>query len=531
MKFRRALAGILAVALLSVALIGCTSGGGGNQVLRFNLGSEPTTLDAGKSTWVHEANVMLALHEGLMRVDANVQPQKALAEDYTVSPDGTVYTFKLRQGLKFSNGDPLTAHDFEWTWKRNAAPETASEYNYMLFPIKGAEAYASGEGSADDMMVKALDDLTLEVTLEAPTPYFLSLAAFPTLFPLNRNVVEGNDDWWLSPDTYAGTGPFKMQSYDPKEKLVVVKNENYWDAKSVKLAQVDFLMIAEESTSMQMLEAGQLDISDNAPVPDFPHLEKEGLLVLTPWLGTYFYKFNADMPWWNKDVTKALSLAIDREALTANVTKAGELPATAFVGPGFPDGKGGDFRATGGAFLNTKADVEAARKALADAGYPDGKGFPSITLELNSVEQNRINAEAITQMWKDNLGIDVKISVVENAVAAANNSAVNFEMHRLGWIADFIDPINLLELFVTDGGNNNTNWGNKQYDELIAKARVETDPTTRMGYLHEAEKILMAEGPIIPIYHYVGKAMQAKNVKGVIRLPIALTDLKTAYLD
>lgn len=290
-------------------------------------------------------------------------------------------------------------------------------------------------------------------------------------------------------------------------------------------------MIEAESTSLQMLEAGEIDVSDNAPVPDFPRLEQEGLLVLTPWLGTYFYKFNVEHSWWNKHLTKALSLAIDRESLTKNVTKAGEVPAAAFVGPGFPDAKGGDFRAVGGAFVGGKADVAAAKQALADAGYPDGKGFPSITLELNSVEQNRVNAEAITQMWKDNLGIDVKISVVENAVAAANHSAINFEMHRLGWIADFIDPINLLELFVTGGGNNNTNWGNSQYDDLIGKARVETDPATRMQNLHDAEQILMAEGPIVPIYHYVGKAMQNKNVKGVIRLPIALTDLKTAYLD
>ncbi|AVX19891.1 oligopeptide transport system substrate-binding protein [Carboxydocella sporoproducens DSM 16521] len=533
MKFgKKALAALLSLSLvLGAGLAGCagkteTKEGGKQaevqmakeQVIKYNLGADPETLDPAKATGAPEMTVLNALFEGLTRYDKDGKIAPGMAEKWEISEDGTKYTFHLRDA-KWSNGDPVTAKDFEYAWLRALDPKTASDYAYQLYYLKNGEEYNSGKITDPAQVgVKAIDDKTLEVTLKAPAPQFLGLTAFSTLYPVNKKAVEANPEaWFKKPETMITNGPFKMKEWTPKQQIVVEKNPGYWDANTVKLNQVVFTMVESADTELTMFKTGQIDIGNNPPTQEIENLKKDGSLKIGPQLTTYFYRFNVTRkPLDNPKVRKALALAIDREAIVKNVTKAGQTPADAFVPVGFPDATPDkDFRKVGGSLIKT-FDAEEARKLLAEAGYPDGKGFPEITILYNTNENHQKIALAIQEMWKKNLGINVKLVNQEWKVYLKSQSNLDYDISRAGWGADYLDPMTFMDMFVTNGGNNNTGWSNARYDELIKKANLESDNAKRMEYMHEAEKILMDEMPIAPIYFYTHPYLMKDNLKDVV---------------
>lgn len=545
---RRYVAGMLAVVML--AAVGCSGSQSKNpepapgnnqtptqeqkqQVIRMNIGTNPETLDPRLSTGLPEANVEIALFEGLMRLDAEGKAIPGMAESVTPNADNTVFTFKIRPDAKWSNGDPVTAEDFVWTWKSTLDPMLASEYAYQLYYIKGATAMnqipvedangnprsdadikADFEKAAENFGAKVIDEKTLEVTLEAPTPYFLSLTAFHALYPVHKKSVEANPEaWFRDPATFVGNGPFKMVSWTDKDKVIVEKNPNYWGANDVKLDKIEFYLIENESTSTTMFENGELDVIEsgvNTAELDRLKADYPDELKILPDLGVYYYLLNVTNPVLKDEkVRQALSYAIDREGIVENITKAGQIPAYSLVPGGIPDVTG-DFRENGGDLF--KEDVEKAKQLLAEAGYPNGEGFPTLSILYNTSEGHQRIAEAIQEMWKQNLGINVELTNQEWGVYLDSRQQLAYDIARAGWIGDYIDPMTFIDMWVTGGGNNDTGYGNPQYDALVEKARLSADPAERMTAMHDAEQILMKEMPIIPIYHYTRVIMVSKNV-------------------
>lgn len=320
-------------------LCACITAGCGdtanNDTVRYALEAEPATLDPAKSTALAESNVELALFEGLTRLDENEQPQPAAAERWEVSADGTEYTFHLRSGLVWNDGTPLTAHDFEYAWKRVLNPQTASENAYMMYPLLNGEEYFKQEKTADEVGVKALDDKTLFVKLKAPITYFLNLTAFHCYYPVPKHVVEKDPEIWAANDKIVSNGPFVLTRWIHSNQLQFVKNDKYWDKDKVKLANMLWPISESQSTRVSMVESGQANLTVEPPISEQERLTKAGLYHISPYLGAYYYSFNtAKAPFDNPDVRRAFSLAVDREMLVNNIIKGGKKPAYAWVPPG-----------------------------------------------------------------------------------------------------------------------------------------------------------------------------------------------------
>jgi len=489
------------------------------QVLRWNLGSEPKTIDPQLNSANDGGNVITNTFEGLVR-EINGETVPAMAESWEVSDDGLTYTFHLRDA-NWSDGKPVTAHDFEFAWKRALDPEVASEYAFQLFYIKGGQDYYEGKGSRDDVAVKAIDDKTLEVTLVAPTAYFIDLTAFYTYMPTREDVVDNDGVWARTPEKAICNGPFKLAEYKPGDQLVLVKNEEYWNADNVKLDKIIGTMIVDQSTMLTAYEADELDIIDDVPQQEIPRLQAEDpTFRIYPLLGTYYYIFNV-----NKDpvddvrVRKALTLAIDRKAIVEQVAKGGQMPATGFVPPGLLDADGREFREVAGDYGidPNAAKVEEAQALLAEAGYPNGEGFPTVELLYNTSEGHKAIAEAIQEMWKQNLNIDVTLANQEWAVFQDTRHQGNFTIARGGWLGDYTDPMTFLDMWTTYSGNNDAQWKVEEYDELIEAAKTLTG-SERFEKLYEAEKMMMDRDMIVaPIYYYTDIIMVKERVKGFYR--------------
>lgn len=525
----------LTSALLVIGLLVTGCGTSNTQTSEMKMswdpGAEPKTLDPQMSNGIPEAIMEMALFEGLTRLDQNNQPQNALAEDIKVSDDGLKYTIKLKDS-KFSNGDPLTANDFKAAWMHALDPASAAEYAYQLFYIKNGEAYNANKAKAEDVGIKVVDEKTLEVTLESSTAYFKSLLAFPTYFPVDEKVVKATKNWNTKAETFVGNGPFKMQSWSHNDKMVLVKNENYWDAKNVKLTELTFSLVEDSKAALTAFEAGQLDgINENIPVSDMDRLKASGVLKITPQLGTYYYRFNTTKkPFNDPKVRQALALAIDRKTIVEKITKAGEQPAFAYAPGGIPDAEAGkEFRAVGGDYI--KEDLAKAKQLLAEAGYPDGKGFPEVSILYNTNGNHNVIAQAIQDMWSKNLGVNVKLTGQEWKVYQESEKNLQYDVARAGWIGDYIDPMTFMDMFVTDGGNNQTGWSNATYDKAISTAKSSSDPKVRYQALHDAEKTLMTDMPIMPIYYYVNKYVVKDNIKGLMQSPMGMVDFKNVTVN
>lgn len=488
------------------------------QTFTFNNGAEPETLDPHIMTGVPEHRLASAIFEGLVgQHPQTLQPIPAVAERWEVSADGLTYTFHLRGDAKWSDGSPVLAADFAGSWERVLRPATASQYAYMLYPVKNAEAY-NKQGAEDEkgakrpavaweaVGVQVKDPRTLVVTLERPCAYFLDLVAFETAFPVPLELVRKHGDRWVRAGTIVGNGPFKVVEWSPNQRIVLEKNEHYWDAAGVRLTKVTVLPFEDLETVYKLFQSGQCDWMDDVPVAKIDEVKRLPEYYTAPYLGTYFYRFNVTKkPFDDPRVRRALSMAIDRQQITRDLLKAGQVPATWFV-PATP----GYTPATGLPY-----DRDAARKLLAEAGFPDGKGFPTVELLYNTLEAHKLVAENVVQQWRENLGITVSLRNSEWKVYLNDVQHLQYSIARAAWIGDYTDPNTFLDMFVTGGGNNQTGWSNARYDGLIAAAARELDRTKRAALLREAEQLLIEqELPIIPVYIYVKKGLLSAKVCG-----------------
>ncbi|WP_110927907.1 peptide ABC transporter substrate-binding protein [Bacillus massiliglaciei] len=492
-----------------------SDGGSEEKVLNLNNSSEPGSLHPGKAQGTHDSWILHHIFEGLTKKDEDGKILPGVAKEWTTSDDGLVWTFTLKEGLKWSNGDPIKASDFEYAWKHVLNPDTASDYAYQLYYLKGGEAYNSGKGKAEDVGVKAADDLTLEVTLEQATPYFLDLTSFYTYYPINQKVQEDNKDWYTEADSFVSNGAFKLTEWKHKESIKLEKNDNYYDKDKINLDVVNFTIQENENTAWQMYQNDELDLAYPLPA------DVQGQLVNAddpefnngPELAVYYYNFNTEKkPFNNSKVRKALSMAIDRKAITDNVAQGGQKPAYGIVPPGILD-VSGDFQENTGDLFSE--NVDEAKKLLDEGLKEEGMDkFPKMSILYNTLDSHKLIAEAVQEMWRKNLGIEVTLENVEMQVKLDREKAGDYDISRAGWVGDYVDPMTFM-LWETGGAYNDPNWSNKDYDKLVKEAQTTMDTEKRMSAMHEAEKILMDEMPVMPIYFYTKPYMVKKKVTGV----------------
>ncbi|QQZ08346.1 peptide ABC transporter substrate-binding protein [Heyndrickxia vini] len=500
------------------------------QVLRLNNGAEPTSFDPPIGFDSYSWSSLNNLMEGLTRLGQDHNPEAATAEKWDVSKDGKTYTFHIRENAKWSNGDPVTAGDFEYAWKRLLDPKTGSPASFLGYFIEGGEAFNTGKGKIDDVKVKAVDEKTFEVVLTSPQAYFLSVIANPAFFPINQKVAEANPKWFAEADSFVANGPFKLTKWEHDSNMEMAKNENYWDAANVKLDKVTWAMVNDATTEYQMYQNDELDTS-GIPAEASEQIFKEGKEQIEDQAGTYFYRFNLKLePFQNVNIRKAFAMAIDQQQIVDFVTKNKEKAAHGFVSNGFnqPDGK--DFREAGGDLI--KFDAKEAKalleKGMKEEGY---KKLPAITLTYSTSPAHQKIAETMQAMIKENLGVDIKLANMEWNVFQEEQKKFKFQLSRSSFLADYADPINFLENFQTGHTMNRTAWSNKKFDQLIKDAKNEADETKRFEMMHEAEKILFDEMPIIPIHFYNQVTLQKDNVKGIVRHPVGYLELKWAYIE
>lgn len=530
MSYKKILVVMLVMAMLVALVTGCGKSGGTDQVLRYALEAEPATLDPAKSVAIPESLVEAQIFEGLTRLDAKDQPAPGVAEKWDVSPDGLKYVFYLRPDAKWSNGEPVTAQDFAFAWKRALNPDVASENAYMLFPLKNGQAYNEKQTTADQVGVKAVDDHRLEVTLEKPTAYFLSLVAFHAFYPVHQKTVTANpDNWAVDVKTLIGNGPFKITNWVHSGKIEFVKNEQYWDATAVRLEKMEWPISDSQTTRLAMLENNQVDMMVEPPVAEHDRLTKAGLLNISPYLGAYYYVFNTQKPPFdNPKVRKAFTMAVNREALVKNVIKGGKQPAYAWVAPGLVNpATGRDFREEGGNYAIE--DAALARTLLAEAGYPDGKGLPPVTILFNTGEIHKAIAEAIQEMWKQNLGVAITLSNQESKVFYDSRTQGEFQIARASWIGDYADPMTFMDVFKDQA--NDAKYHNTAYDRLVEQAQATLDQKIRMESMHMAEKMLFDDAVIMPIYYTTQPFIAKPYVKGYFWSVLGIADFKTAYIE
>ena len=510
------------------------------QEIIYNLGADPQTIDPLLNTAIDGSNVIVNAFECLMVLNDKNEAEPAAAESYEVSDDGLVYTFKLRENGKWSDGEPVTANDFYYAWMRGMDKATAAEYCYQFFYIKNAEKYYNGEVSADEVGLKVLDDYTLEVTLEAPTAYFTQLLAHQTYSPVREDIVSANPDTWAtSPETYIGNGAFKLVQWDMKDQLVFEKNENYWDADNVKLEKLIFKLVTDETTAYSELKAGNFDVVNSVPSNEIEPGKEEGLVQIIPKLGTYFFVINAGkQDNLNDDVKKALNnklvrqamcLAIDRQEIIDNVGKADQVASYSFVPLGISSTDGGEF--SDKEYYDPQdmeSNIEKAKELLKEAGYENGEGLPTLELMYNSEGGHKDVCQIVQQNLAE-IGINVELTNQEWAVFLSTRQNGEYQIARHGWIGDYSDPMTFLDMWVTDGGNNDSGFSNSEYDALIAEAKVETDLEKREELLRKAEDILMEEAPIIPVYFYTTVMAWNDDVEGILVTSLGKVYFKNAY--
>ena len=528
------------VALLALTLSACGSGeknvvsGNATGYLHYGNGAEPQGIDPHLVTGVPESHIVRALFEGLaVKNPITLEPEPGVAERWEISPDGTVYTFFINPQAKWSNGEPVTASDYVWSWERALHPETGSLYAYMLFPVVNAEKFASG--AIDDFAevgIKSLDAQTLRISLNAPTPYFLQLMDHYSTFAVHPETVlkfGGMSDrftLWTRPENIVSNGAFTLKEWSLNRQIKVEKNPHYWDKSNVALEGVYFYPTENVVSEERMFRSEQLHVTQGIPLGKIPNYRavQNSPYVQAPYLGTYYYLINTKKPPVDDvRVRKALSYAIDRDTLTRTVLRDTAIPAYSITPPdtlGYNPPKLFSF------------DPEQARALLAEAGYPDGQGWPGLEITYNTNEDHRKIAVAVQQMWKDELGIDVSITNQEWKVYLNTVSQGEFQVARRGWIGDYVDANNFLDLFLANGGNNNTGYANAEFDDIILnQAPKAASREERYQLFFQAETMMMQEMPIIPFYTYTSKRLIHPSVNGIYPNLMDSLNLKYVRLD
>lgn len=492
----------------------------GEKILKVQVGPDPETVDPALNSAVDGGNMILHAFEGLLTLDENGQLKEGQAESWETSEDGLTWTFHLRDGLKWSDGTDLTAKDFVYSWQRVCDPNVAAPYaETVLGMVKGYDEAVAGDITKLD--VQAPDEKTVVVNLAHPCSYFGELAAFATLNPVQQATVEANGDAWAtSADTYISNGPFMMTEWVPGSHITFSKNPNYWNAEAIKLDKLEFELIEDSNAAYSAYTSGEVDMIKDVPTEEIPSLQGNDDFHVEPIIGTYYVSLNLQKEYFqDARVRKALSLAIDRNYVANTLMQGTYSPASSIVGPGWLDTDGSSFaeNANGGTPYidndNFDANLEEAKKLLEEAGYPNGEGFPQIEYTTNDAGYHKVVAEYLQQAWAA-IGIDLKVNIVEWASFTPMRRNGEFDVARNGWVGDYTDPSNILELFCTTNGNNDGKYTNADFDAAIEDSRVTTDAATRSADLHKAEDALMNDAGCIPIAYYNDFWLQSSKITG-----------------
>ncbi|KMT23270.1 peptide ABC transporter substrate-binding protein [Clostridium cylindrosporum] len=525
-KLSKALAIGLTAVLMVTGLSSCGKSSSENKIV-FNIEEQEGSIDPAINNSMYMATLIENAFEGLVRLDENQKPKPGIAKSWKVSPDGKEYTFELRNNARWSDGMVVNAKDFQFAWKRVLNKKTASPYSGYMMCIKGAKEYF--EGKAKEVVgINVVDDFKMKITLTNPTPYFLELTALGAFMPIREDVAK-NPEWSNRPETYISNGPLNLTEWRAKEIMIYEKNKSYWNKDAVKLDKLEVKMIAEPTKAFDAFKKGELDYIENPPAQEIPSLLKNGTAKKYQNLGTYMYMFNLSDKMKQKDpkayaamnnpnVRRALALAIDRKEIVETVSKGVEKAASSIVPPGIKDSKGKDFKDK--EYFKLEGNVAEAKKLLAEAGYPNGQGFPQIELMYNKGGNHEEIAKTTQEMWKKNLNIDIKLVSEEWKVFLDKLKSKDYTMARKGWVADYRDPSTFLSLFETNGENNETGYSNPEVDKLFKKASSELDESKRFEAYHKIESIILNDMPVIPIYYYTDVVCINPKVKGVYKSPL-----------
>ena len=519
---KKTLSIILALAMVfSLAAISASADGA--QEITYSLFSQPDGIDPGITNNSFASDILANVFEGLMTYDTVTGSLICgEAESYTVSDDGLVYTFTLRDGLKWSDGSDHTAADYVYAIQRILDPATTAQYvDLVATYIAGAAEYYA-------------DDRTLEITLYNPTAYFADILTMWTFDPVQAATIEANGDkWTTSPETYISNGPFHVTDMKLGESITLEKNPYYYDADKVQLDKVTFRYITDNATALMAYEAGEIDGMNQVPASDYARLKaNDDGFVLTPSYGTTYWDFNcAAEPFDNVLVRKAFNLAIDRYTLINDVLQMDAEPAFSFIAPGYVV-DGVDYTDDRSDFgLSDEADVEAAQEALAEAGYPNGEGFPEVTLYYYASDTVALVAQALANMLETNLNIKVKIDNADWAVYYADVLAGNYQLGAMGWSADYLHPMTFLPLAVTGDANNVAFWSNEEYDALVQKVQLSTDPSEAIEYIKAADELVGDNYVFLNPYYKNGTSLMHPYVQGYYINASQMMYLKTAFVS
>lgn len=522
--------------------------------ITLNIASEPQSIDPALNSAVDGAIMLGHMFEGLMKwkdsgvetpgsdgTCTNAELTEGQAESYekVVNDDGTVtYTFKIRSDARWSDGKPVTAGDFVYSWQRLVTPETAADYNYMIGSVVNANEIMAGDMDPTELAVSAPDDSTFVVTLTSDLPYFLEVCAFPATFPVRQDVTtkeDGtpNDQWTFDVASYLSNGPYKLTAWNHNSEIVMEPNEQYYDVANLGPDKITFKLMDDQNAMLSGFNSGELDFIEDVPQAELPSLIASGDLKIVDYIGTYYVCYQTQKaPFDDPRVRQAFTLAVNRTFIVDKVTQAGQVPANGFVPAGVYDvagSTGDDFRTVGGAYYSIEGDAdysyeancEKARELLAEAGYPNGEGFPVVEYLYNTSDAHKAVAEALQNMWETELGVKVTLNNQEWAVFLQTRKDGNYSIARNGWIADYNDPMSFLDMWLTGGGNNDAQYANADYDAKIQEAKNTTDPAARMQLMHNAEDIIMGQDwALNPLYFYTQKYMLSDRVGGMFYTPL-----------
>ena len=503
----------------------------GKKILTIQLGPDVESIDPALNSAVDGANYILFAFDNLLKMDKDGKVVPGLAEKYEVSDDQLTWTFHLRDGLKWSDGSALTANDFVYSWQRVVDPNVAAPYAQTVLGMVEGYDDAVGKPDADGnttvdpdptkLKVEAPDDKTLVVHMAKPTPYFDKLAAFASLSPVKKEVVEANPDGWsIDPKTYVSTGPFKLTGWEPGSYLMFEKNENYWDADSIKLDGIKCLLMQDQNATFSAYESGDALMIKDVPTQEITTLKDRSDFHIDPILGTYYLDLNTTLDEFkDPKVREALSLALDRKYISETITAGTYTPASGFVSEGVTDWNGTAWQdniTDKSAYINIDdhaGNLAKAKELLKEAGYENGVGLPEMVYSTNDASYHKKIAEYLQQAWGE-LGLKVQVNIVEWKSFTPQRRSGNYQIARDGWVMDYNDPSNILELALTGNGNNNAKYSNPEFDALMSKAATEKDPQTRFGYLHQAEDFIMKDTAMVPLLYYNDFYLQSDKITG-----------------
>jgi oligopeptide transport system substrate-binding protein len=505
---------MMRAAAFAAALLFLPTLAGAETLLRRGNGAEPQSLDIHGVQGVPEAHLLRDLYEGLVAEAADGAHIPGAAESWTIGADGTVYTFRLRPDGKWSNGDTVKASDFVFAFRRGMNPMTASPYAFLMYPVKNARAITTGERLPETLGIRAIDGLTLEITLEQPTPYFLGQLTHYFAYPLHAASVAGAERGWTRPGNLVTNGAYLLAEWVPQSHITLTKNPHFHDAKNVSIKAIRFVPTEDASSELKRYRAGELDMTATVPLESYQWAEENlpDELRRSPALGIYYYALNTTLPKFaDPRVRQALAMGIHREVITEKITRAGETPAYGWVPPGTL-GYTNPAR-TAWSEMGVGERVQEAKRLMTAAGYGPDKPL-EVELLYNTSEGHKKLAIAVAAMWKA-LGVRVTLRNEEWKVYLASRNQGDFEVSRAGWIGDYNDPYTFLEILRGDAGLiNATGYANAEYDSLLDQSGKELDPVHRAKLMAAAEQLLLDDLPVLPVYFYVSRALVKPNVAG-----------------